>query len=159
MLYIGSRIQVYRKKAELSQEEFADKIGVSRQAVSKWERDKAYPDLDRLVCICEILDVQMDELIYGEERKKQGELTQENLASNNIVHMKNLRGRNRVMRLKVIFGIMTVLCIFSIVMMLCCLSGMSGATIKIKTIMYVLRRCTSSIQRLICVILMMMEER
>ena len=85
MLYIGSRIQEYRKKAELSQEEFADKIGVSRQAVSKWERDKAYPDLDRLVCICEILDVQMDELIYGEERKKQGELTQENLASNNIV--------------------------------------------------------------------------
>ena len=75
MLYIGSRIQEYRKKAELSQEEFADKIGVSRQAVSKWERDKAYPDLDRLVCICEILDVQMDELIYGEERKKQGELT------------------------------------------------------------------------------------
>lgn len=72
MLYIGSRIQEYRKKAELSQEEFADKIGVSRQAVSKWERDKAYPDLDRLVCICEILDVQMDELIYGEERKKQG---------------------------------------------------------------------------------------
>lgn len=69
MLYIGSRIQEYRKKAELSQEEFADKIGVSRQAVSKWERDKAYPDLDRLVCICEILDVQMDELIYGEERK------------------------------------------------------------------------------------------
>ena len=148
MLYIGSRIQEYRKKAELSQEEFADKIGVSRQAVSKWERDKAYPDLDRLVCICEILDVQMDELIYGEERKKQGELTQENLASNNIVHMKNLRGRNRFMRLKVIFGIMTVICIFS-----------SGATIKIKTIMYVLRRCTSSIQRLICVILMMMEER
>ena len=117
MLYIGSRIQEYRKKAELSQEEFADKIGVSRQAVSKWERDKAYPDLDRLVCICEILDVQMDELIYGEERKKQGELTQENLASNNIVHMKNLRGRNRFMRLKVIFGIMTVICIFSIVMM------------------------------------------
>lgn len=78
---------------------------------------KAYPDLDRLVCICEILDVQMDELIYGEERKKQGELTQENLASNNIVHMKNLRGRNRFMRLKVIFGIMTVICIFSIVMM------------------------------------------
>ena len=69
------------------------------------------------MCICEILDVQMDELIYGEERKKQGELTQENLASNNIVHMKNLRGRNRFMRLKVIFGIMTVICIFSIVMM------------------------------------------
>ena len=65
MLLIGARIQEYRKKAGLSQEEFAEKIGVSRQAVSKWERDKAYPDLDRLVCICEILDVQVGELIYG----------------------------------------------------------------------------------------------
>ena len=51
MLLIGSRIQEYRKKAGLNQEEFAEKMGVSRQAVSKWERDKAYPDLDRLVCI------------------------------------------------------------------------------------------------------------
>ena len=65
MLLIGSRIQEYRKKAGLNQEEFAEKMGVSRQAVSKWERDKAYPDLDRLVCICEILDVQVGELIYG----------------------------------------------------------------------------------------------
>lgn len=48
MLLIGSRIQEYRKKAGLNQEEFAEKMGVSRQAVSKWERDKAYPDLDRL---------------------------------------------------------------------------------------------------------------
>lgn len=48
MLLIGSRIQEYRKKAGLNQEEFAEKMGVSRQAVSKWERDKAYPDLDGL---------------------------------------------------------------------------------------------------------------
>lgn len=38
MLLIGSRIQEYRKKAGLNQEEFAEKMGVSRQAVSKWER-------------------------------------------------------------------------------------------------------------------------
>lgn len=38
MLLIGARIQEYRKKAGLSQEEFAEKVGVSRQAVSKWER-------------------------------------------------------------------------------------------------------------------------
>lgn len=72
MLLIGSRIQEYRKKAGLNQEEFAEKMGVSRQAVSKWERDKAYPDLDRFVCICEILDVQVGELIYGkgDERRR-----------------------------------------------------------------------------------------
>ena len=66
MLLIGERIQEYRKARGLNQEEFAEKIGVSRQAVSKWERDKAYPDLDRVVCICEILDISIDELIYGQ---------------------------------------------------------------------------------------------
>lgn len=39
MLLIGTRIQEYRKMAGLNQEEFAEKIGVSRQAVSKWERE------------------------------------------------------------------------------------------------------------------------
>ena len=70
MLLIGSRIQEYRKKAGLNQEEFAEKMGVSRQAVSKWERDKAYPDLDRLVCICEILDVQLENLYMERVRSR-----------------------------------------------------------------------------------------
>ncbi|MDE6639677.1 MAG: helix-turn-helix domain-containing protein [Acetatifactor sp.] len=65
MLLIGAKIQEYRKKAGLSQEEFADKIGVTRQAVSKWETDKAYPDLDKLVAICDIFQVSIEELIYG----------------------------------------------------------------------------------------------
>lgn len=65
MLLIGAKMQEYRKKAGLSQEEFADKIGVTRQAVSKWETDKAYPDLDKLVAICDIFQVSIEELIYG----------------------------------------------------------------------------------------------
>ena len=94
MLLIGARIQEYRKKAGLSQEEFAEKIGVSRQAVSKWERDKAYPDLDRLVCICEILDVQVGELIYGKswQADEPREASQERGTANNTVHMRNFRG-------------------------------------------------------------------
>ena len=47
MLQIGEGIQEYRKNLGISQEEFAEKIGVSRQAVSKWELDEAYTDLDR----------------------------------------------------------------------------------------------------------------
>lgn len=66
MLLIGAKIQEYRKKQGLSQEEFAAAVGVTRQAVSKWETDKAYPDLDKLVTICEILQIGITELIYGE---------------------------------------------------------------------------------------------
>ena len=65
MLLIGAKIQEYRKKQGLSQEEFAAKVGVTRQAISKWETDKAYPDLDKLVTICDILQIGITELIYG----------------------------------------------------------------------------------------------
>ena len=65
MLLIGETIQEYRKSANLTQEEFAAKVGVTRQAVSKWELDKAYPDLDKLADICEIFQVSFTEFIYG----------------------------------------------------------------------------------------------
>lgn len=90
MLLIGTRIQEYRKMAGLNQEEFAEKIGVSRQAVSKWERDKAYPDLDRLVCICEILNAPVEELLYGNREAEQDnrQETSGTAGTNSVVHMK-----------------------------------------------------------------------
>ena len=68
MVQIGIRILEYRKKMNMSQEEFANKIGVSRQAVSKWELDKAYPDLDKLVDICGMFGLSLDELVNGVEQ-------------------------------------------------------------------------------------------
>lgn len=65
MLLIGAEILKYRKAANMNQEEFAAKIGVSRQAVSKWELDKAYPDLDKLLDICKIFGITLDELVHG----------------------------------------------------------------------------------------------
>ena len=117
MLLIGSRIQEYRKKAGLNQEEFAEKMGVSRQAVSKWERDKAYPDLDRLVCICEILDVPVGELIYGksEETETPEEESVDGALASNAVHLRNLRGKRRLAGLKILFGVMAAICVFSAV--------------------------------------------
>ncbi len=73
MLLIGDKIQEYRKAANLTQEEFAAKVGVTRQAVSKWELDKAYPDLDKLADICEILHVSITEFLYGREESASGE--------------------------------------------------------------------------------------
>ena len=46
---IADRIQSLRKAKGMSQEELADKVGVSRQAVSKWESEQATPDLDKVV--------------------------------------------------------------------------------------------------------------
>lgn len=52
-----------RRRAELSQEELAEKLGVSRQAVSKWERGEAYPDTENLIIISEMFSITIDELL------------------------------------------------------------------------------------------------
>ena len=52
-----------RRKAGLSQEEFADRLNVSRQAVSKWERGESYPDTENLITISEMFKVTIDELL------------------------------------------------------------------------------------------------
>ncbi len=77
MLLIGARIAQYRKQANMNQEEFASQIGVSRQAVSKWETDKAYPDLDKLVDIAQVFHISIDELINGKDVSESDETESE----------------------------------------------------------------------------------
>jgi transcriptional regulator with XRE-family HTH domain len=62
---IANRLLQYRKASGLSQEELAEKIGVSRQAVSKWERSEASPDTDNLILLAEVYGVTLDELLRG----------------------------------------------------------------------------------------------
>lgn len=61
--YLGDNIADLRKQSGISQEEFADKLKVSRQAVSKWERNEAYPDTENLIAISNFFNVKIDELI------------------------------------------------------------------------------------------------
>lgn len=63
----ANRLFELRKKHNLSQEELAEKLGVSRQAVSKWERSEASPDTDNLIALAKIYNLSLDELIYGEK--------------------------------------------------------------------------------------------
>lgn len=52
-----------RKNNNLSQEQFADKMGVSRQAVSKWESGASYPDMDKILTMCKILNCNLDDIL------------------------------------------------------------------------------------------------
>lgn len=63
---LSNNLYELRRKAELSQEEFAEKLGVSRQAVSKWERGEAYPDTENLIVISEMFSVSIDELLKSD---------------------------------------------------------------------------------------------
>ncbi|OPZ34311.1 MAG: HTH-type transcriptional regulator ImmR [Tenericutes bacterium ADurb.BinA155] len=60
---IANRLVELRKKSGLSQEELAAKLGLSRQAVSKWERAEASPDTDNLVCLAKLYGVSLDDLL------------------------------------------------------------------------------------------------
>lgn len=62
----GENLQNIRKRENLSQEELADKLNVSRQSVSKWESGISYPEIEKIIMICEIFRCSMDELVKGE---------------------------------------------------------------------------------------------
>ena len=57
---IADRIQYLRKQKGYSQEELADKVGVSRQAVSKWESEQSTPDLEKVIAMSELFEVTTD---------------------------------------------------------------------------------------------------
>ena len=63
IMEIGKRIREYRKIYNLSQEQLADKIFVSRQTVSNWENGKTYPDIQIIVSLSILFNVSLDELI------------------------------------------------------------------------------------------------
>ena len=70
---IADRIQSLRKSKGMSQEELADAVGVSRQAVSKWESEQATPDLDKVVIMSDIFEVTTDYLLKGIDPVKNDE--------------------------------------------------------------------------------------
>ena len=62
---LGERLIQLRAKAGLSQDDLAERLGVSRQSVSKWENNVSVPDLDKLVKLGEVFGVSLDELVRG----------------------------------------------------------------------------------------------
>lgn len=68
---LGERIYQYRTEQNMSQGDLAEALDVSRQSVSKWETDSAVPELDKLVKLCELFGVSLDELVRGVEPEKQ----------------------------------------------------------------------------------------
>ncbi|GEM_PF-75681 len=69
VMNIADRIQNLRKAKGISQEELADKIGVSRQAVSKWESKQSTPDIEKIIIMSDYFEVTTDYLLKGIEPK------------------------------------------------------------------------------------------
>ena len=70
-LEIANRLQKLRKEKGYSQEQLAEALGISRQAVSKWERAESSPDTDNLICLAKLYGVSLDELLSTDESVKE----------------------------------------------------------------------------------------
>lgn len=70
-LTIGENIRNFRKKNDLTQEAFANQLGVTYQSVSRWENGTTYPDLELLPAISEALSVTVDELLGVPQAEKE----------------------------------------------------------------------------------------
>lgn len=66
----GDNIKNLRKSKNLSQEELAEKVGVSRQSISKWECDESYPGWNNIPTLCDIFNCNIDDLVSIEELGK-----------------------------------------------------------------------------------------
>ncbi|WP_308126675.1 helix-turn-helix domain-containing protein [Priestia aryabhattai] len=63
---LGEQLQRLREEKNLSREELAQVMNVSRQAVYKWENNKGYPDIENLIKLSDLYNVTIDELIEGD---------------------------------------------------------------------------------------------
>ena len=69
---LGEKIARQRKELNYTQEQLADILGVSRQSISKWESDIAYPETDKLIELGKLFDCSMDYLLKEETTEKDG---------------------------------------------------------------------------------------
>ena len=79
----GENLQSVRKKNHLSQEDLAEMLGVSRQAVSKWELGEGYPEVEKLLALSKKLNVSLDSLLQSEST----ETVQENAGSSGVIRI------------------------------------------------------------------------
>ena len=72
---IGEKIYSLRKKHNLSQEELANELNVSRQTVSKWELGESCPDFDKIVPLCELFEISTEELLRDKKIEEKTDTT------------------------------------------------------------------------------------
>lgn len=65
---IGKKLKETRRKVDLSQEQVAEKLFVSRQAISNWENERSYPDIISIIKLSDLYEISLDELLKGDQK-------------------------------------------------------------------------------------------
>ena len=84
----AQKLKEMRTRAGMSQEKLAEKVGVSRQAITKWETDKGAPEMDNLMALSDLFGISVDELLGRETRKSAGDFLYESVTEYDIADPK-----------------------------------------------------------------------
>ena len=99
---LADRLVELRKEHKLSQEALAEKLGLSRQSISKWERAEASPDTDNLIALAEVYGVTLDELLGNNEPKERKQETQPQ-SENKDLSAKQIKGKQNLKKAPLLF--------------------------------------------------------
>ncbi len=117
---IGEKILTLRKGRGLSQEQLAEVLGVSRQAVSKWESEQSVPDIDKIVAVADYFEVTTDYLLYKDAEAtvtSSIEVTETESQENAEYEVKKIKNRKIQMALEAIAVALYILCVTPILIL------------------------------------------
>ena len=120
---LGEKITKQRKELNYTQEQLADILGVSRQSISKWESDIAYPETEKLIELGKLFDCSMDYLLKEEVIEK-GDVQTSILTeiSRKVVNLKNKDKSKKLLKIiGIILAVVLVIDIVSMILYFCIL--------------------------------------
>ena len=115
---LGEKILKLRKKQNLSQEDLANILNVSRQTISKWETGESTPEIDKVVLICDYFKISTDDLLKERDIRYEKEIGK-------------LKGKNKALSISLCIIIFTFMCIAVIFLDEICASDFLIATISL----------------------------
>ena len=116
----NNRLYNLRKQKGLSQEEFANRLNVSRQTVSKWEVGDSTPDMEKLIAISDLFEISLDELVMDKVPEHIGENTAKSEIvgelKEKVLTEKNKQKAKRGLKIAaIIFGIIVLIDVISMI--------------------------------------------
>ena len=102
-------LQHLRAERNMTQEQLAMLLGVSRQSVTKWEAEKSQPEMDKLLKMCEIFDCTLDELVTGDLTGRAAPVTAAPIPAGPPTDVCGYEEHQRMMALKVPTGVALIL--------------------------------------------------
>lgn len=160
----SENLKKIRKEHNLSQEQLADELGVSRQAISKWESAVAYPEMDKIISLCNQFNLNIDDLLHKDIKEVKGEEESKNKINNliddflkfitdTINLFSNMSLKSKLKCLFEQFIIMTILFIISLIT-ISILGSLFGGFLSIlpDSAEYFIRNILESILTIFCII-------